>query len=387
MDLLVNRIRRVRADLRLQILDACQSGAAARAKGSRPASPFSVQVEGDEASAGDILVSSSAADEQSFESEHGGLFTLNWTAGLRGAADTNGDGQVTLSEVYAYAYAQTLRSTLGASTGPQHATFRYALEGHRDPVLTRLSGGGLLTLRPQGSGSYVIFDGSERSVVAELQARSDEPRRIALAPGEYVVRLRTVNALRVARVALAREDDRVLSEHQMQEVPLVRLARKGSIGDRFLYLGLGGYGSGLGPRGELLGVVGMEWEGERWVPGLELAISAGTEWNRNLETKDLLVQSSAQLLYTVRIGTAALRVGPVAGVAFVQQDSPGHGEAASAGASLGGRVRGDTQITQGLGLYLLADVRGLMVSLVTNGGKRLAVESQVVGAAGLRAAF
>jgi len=128
----------------------------------------------------------------------------------------------------------------------------------------------------------------------------------------------------------------------------------------------------------------MEWEGERWVPGLELAISAGTEWNRNLETKDLLVQSSAQLLYTVRIGTAALRVGPVAGVAFVQQDSPGHGEAASAGASLGGRVRGDTQ---GLGLYLLADVRGLMVSLVTNGGKRLAVESQVVGAAGLRAAF
>jgi hypothetical protein len=387
MDLLGNRIRRVRADLRLQILDACQSGAAARAKGSRPASPFSVQVESDEASAGDILVSSSAADEQSFESEHGGLFTLNWTAGLRGAADANGDGQVTLSEVYAYAYAQTLRSTLGAATGPQHATFRYALEGHRDPVLTRLAGGGLLTLRPQSAGSYVIFDGTERSVVAELQARSDEPRRIALAPGEYVVRLRTVNALRVARVALAREDDRVLSEHQMQEVPLVRLARKGSIGDRFLLVGAGAYASGLGPRGELLGILGMEWEGERWVPGFEFAVSAGTEHHLDLETKDLLVQVSGQFLYSLRIGTAALRAGPVIGTAYIRQDTAGSPARASLSLSFGGRLRSDLQITDAIGVYALGDLRGLSVRLIEGQRTRLVVERLTTATIGLRAAF
>lgn len=326
LDLLANRVRRVPADLRLQILDACQSGAVARAKGSRPASPFSVRVE-DQASTGDILDSSSAADEQSFESEHGGLFTLNWTVGLRGAADSNGDGQVALSEVYSYTYAQTLRSTLGAATGPQHATFRYALEGHRDPVLTRLAGGGRLTLQAQSAGTYVIFDRAERSVVAELPARGDEPRRIALAPGEYVIRLRTTRSLRVARVALAREDDRVLAEHQMQEVPLVRLARKGSMGDRFLSLGAGAYASGLGPRGQLLGAAGVEWEGDHWVPGMELAVATGTERHAGLETRNLLVQPSATLLYSVRIGTAAVRFGPVAGVAY---PAPGVGRTCAA---------------------------------------------------------
>jgi hypothetical protein len=386
LDLLQSRLRRVPAELRLQLLDACQSGAAARAKGSRPASPFSVRVE-DEPSTGDILVSSSAADEQSFESEHGGLFTLAWTAGLRGAGDANGDGQVTLSEVYSYAYAQTLRTTLGAATGPQHATFRYALEGHRDPVLTRLSGGGRLTLRPQSAGAYVIFDGTERSVVAELPARGDEPRRIALAPGEYVVRLRTVNALRVARVALGRDDDRVLAEHQMPEVPLVRLARKGSAGDRFLLVGAGAYSSGLGPRGQLLGAAGVEWEGERWVPGLEASFAAGSERHAGLETRDLLGQVSAQLLYSLRLGTAALRGGPVAGVAWLRQEPAGQPDRASGGLSLGGRLRADVQVTQGLGVYLLAEARGMAVRLSTGGGTRLGVEPLLTGAAGLRAAF
>lgn len=386
IDLLASRLRRVPADLRLQILDACQSGAGARAKGSRPASPFSVRVE-DEASTGDILVSSSAADEQSFESEHGGLFTLSWTAGLRGAGDANGDGQVTLSEVYSYAYAQTLRSTLGAATGPQHATFRYALEGHRDPVLTRLSGGGRLTLRPVSAGTYVVFDGTERSVVAELPARSDEPRRIALAPGEYVVRLRTTRSLRVARVALARDDDRVLAEHQMQEVPLVRLARKGAIGDRFLSLGAGAYASGLGPRGQLLGAAGLEWETERWVPGVEISVAAGTERHEDLETKDLLAQASGQLLYTLRLGSAALRAGPVTGAAYVRQETAGHQDRASFGFSLGGRVRGDVQITQGLGVYVLADARWLGVKLETDEGERFGTEPLYVATAGLRAAF
>ncbi len=385
LDLLAPRIRRVPADLRLQILDACQSGAA-RAKGSRPASPFSVRVE-DQASTGDILVSSSAADEQSFESEHGGLFTLAWTAGLRGAADANADGQVALSEVYAYAYAQTLRSTLGAATGPQHASFRYALEGHRDPVLTRLSGGGRLTLEPQSAGAYVIFDRSERSVVAELPARSDEPRRIALAPGEYVIRLRTTKALRVARVALARDDDRVLSEHQMQEVPLVRLARKGSIGDRFLTVGAGAHTSGLGPTRQFLGAAGVEWEGQHWLPGMELAVSAGRQSHAGLETRDLLALVSGQLLYTLRLGTAAVRGGPVAGAAYVRQETEGRAGAASLGFTFGGRLRTDLQVTSSVGVYVLADVRGLGVRIVENDGTRFGVEPLYAASAGLRAAF
>ena len=74
--------------------------------------------------------------------------------------------------------------------------------------------------------------GRERSVVTELPARPGQPRRIALAPGGYVVQQRSPRTLRVARIQLARGDDRVLAEHQMQELPLLRLVRKGSPGQR-----------------------------------------------------------------------------------------------------------------------------------------------------------
>jgi len=362
VDLLMHRLLRVAADLRISILDACQSGATTRAKGSTPAAPFVVRLD-DQSSAGDIFISSSAADEQSFESEHGGLFTLHWTAGLRGAADANGDGRVTLGEVYEYAYAQTLRSTLAASTGPQHARFRYELAGRRDPVLTQLGGGSLLTLRPQSDGEYVIFDSRERSVMAEMPTRPGGSQRLALAPGGYVVQQRGLKSLRVARIQLERGDDRVLSEYQMQEVPLLQLSRKGSLGEVRLTVAGGQYFSGLGPDGLFLASMGLGWEGQHWVPGVDLAFSAGDEEHNGLTTHDVFVQASGSILYTVRMGSAAFRFGPAAGLAYVRQASTGHEALNSLGLSLGARVVLEIRITQAIGLHASADGRALAVRM------------------------
>ncbi len=362
IDLLLHRLRGIRAELRITILDACQSGAASRAKGSTPASPFQVKLD-EETSTGDILISSSAADEQSFETEHGGLFTLHWTTGLRGAADRDGDGQVTLSEVYEYAYAQTLRSTLAASTGPQHASFLYRLAGRRDPVLTRLAGGALLTLRSQSEGEYVVFDGRERSVIAEVRAHPGEFRRLALVPGGYVVQKRGLESLRLARIQLAQGDDRVLSEHQMQDLPLLRLTRKGSLGDRRLTISGGQYSSGLGPRGHFVATAGAEWEGARWLPGVELAFSAGDESHDGLATRDFFLQVSGSSLYSLRAGTVALRFGPAAGLAYLRQATVARAALSGIGVTLGARVRADVQMTQALGFFATADARVLAARL------------------------
>lgn len=358
LDLLLHRLRNVPAELRIVLLDACQSGAGARAKGSRPAAPFEVHPD-DQASTGDILISSSAADEQSFEGEHGGLFTLHWVAGLRGAADANGNGQVTLAEAYEYAYAQALRATLAAPGGPQHARFRFELAGRRDPVLTRLAGGALLTLQPQAEGEYVLFDGRERSVVAELPSRPGEPRRLALPPGGYVVQQRTTRSVRLARIQLAPGDDRALADHQMQEVPLLRLARKGSLGERHLTAGAGQQASGFGPRGHLLGSVGVEWEGPRRLVGLDLSASSGTERHAGLATSDRLAQASGLLLVSVHLGSAALRLGPAAGVGWLRQAPRGREVVQAVGLSLGMRARADLQVTPGLGIVGTVDGRFL----------------------------
>jgi Caspase domain len=362
LDLLLHRLRSVPAELRIVLLDACGSGAAARAKGSRPAGPFEVRLD-DQLPAGDILVSSSAADEQSFEGEHGGLFTLHWTAGLRGAADRNGDGQVTLSEAYEYAYAQTLRSTLGAATGPQHPAFRYELAGRRDPVLTQLAGAATVTLLAEGDGEYVVFDAQERSVIAEVPTRDGQPRRLALAPGAYLLKLRGLRSLRVARIQLAAGDDQVLREHQMQEVPLVRLSRKGSLGDRWATVSLGQYASGLGPAGQALASLGVEWEQSRWLFGADVGFSLGSEIHAGLVTQDLLLEVSATALYSLRLGVAALRFGPVLGVGWLRQAPAGCCTADGAGVLLGARVRLDVPVTQGLVLYALGDGRVLGVRL------------------------
>lgn len=362
IDLLLHRLRGVGAELRIGILDACHSGAATQAKGSRPEAPFALRLE-EQGPAGDILISSSADDEQSFESDHGGVFTLHLTAALRGAADGNGDGLVTLGEAYAYAYAQTLRATLAASTGPQHARFRYDLAGSRDPVLTRLALGAQLTLQPRTDGEYVVFDGRERSVIAELPARAGQPRRLALAPGGYVVQQRGTHAVRSARIQLVAGDDRVLLEHQMVEAPLLRLARKGALGERRLRAAAGVHGSGLGPTALFLGAAAIEYDGPTWLLGAELATSAGEERHRGLVTRDLLVQLSGAGLRSWRAGSAALRLGPVAGLAFLRQSPEGSASANALGLTAGAALRGDLDVTRSVGLYAAADGRALLVRL------------------------
>ncbi|MDJ0764516.1 MAG: hypothetical protein QNJ97_16180 [Myxococcota bacterium] len=49
--------------------------------------------------------------------------------GLRGAADNNQDGRVTLAEVYQYAYNNTLVDTSGTRVGKQHVTLENQLRG------------------------------------------------------------------------------------------------------------------------------------------------------------------------------------------------------------------------------------------------------------------
>lgn len=57
-------------------------------------------------------------------------------SGSLGGADLNGGGLVVLSEAYDNT-DNTLRASSRTLAGTQHATFRYALKGKGDVVLTR----------------------------------------------------------------------------------------------------------------------------------------------------------------------------------------------------------------------------------------------------------
>ena len=198
------RINTVEADITIVILDSCSSGAITRAKGGVKTQPFlfdsSVSAEGY------AFLTSSSADEASQESDliESSYFTHSLLAGLRGAADSVGDGRVTLNELYRYAYTETMARTETSLYGTQHPSYDIQLSGSGDVVLTdikEISAG--LVISENITGRISIRDGSD-FLVAELTKVTAKPLALGLEPGLY-------------RITLQRGDDFYRTEIKLQE--------------------------------------------------------------------------------------------------------------------------------------------------------------------------
>lgn len=182
-------IERVDAEVRLGVLDACQSGAITKTKGAKVVDPF---LGNTLTSTGEVWITASSADERAQESDRlgGSFFTHHLITGLRGAAD-DGDGIVSLSEAYSYAYESTVTSTNGTLSGAQHPEYNYQLSGQGDLALTRLThDDARVTMKPGFGGHILILTQPGKHLVAELHKDSAEQIVLALPPGRYLLRRR-----------------------------------------------------------------------------------------------------------------------------------------------------------------------------------------------------
>jgi hypothetical protein len=282
---------------------------------------------------------------------------------LRGAGDVDHDGAITVSEAYQYAYAQTVRSTLLTRGGPQHPSFRYAVEGQREPILTWLGNGARLTLRALEDGEFVLFDDQESRVIADVHVEQDRQARITLAPGHYVVRKRGKSDLRSARIRLATSDDRVLDEGQMPATALVRLPPKGGLGNLALGVSAGQYWSTFGEDGHLQLQLGPEWERGVWLFRGDAVLSLGTQLHNKLVTNQQSMGVAVSALTGFRIGTALLRGGPLLASELIFQESRGRPSRSGLAVRGGPRLRLDLPITRNIGVYAQADVNLLGVAV------------------------
>jgi hypothetical protein len=172
----------------LAVLDACQSGAFSRVKGAEPAADFSYNSVTQLSTAGIAVMASSGASELSQESDRlqSSFFTHHLLAALRGAADLDRDGHVTLAEAYRYSYHRTLADTASTSVGSQHATLETGLRGKGEVVLSYpAQASAQLDLPGPLAGQLLIERRPSGSVIAELHKASGEGMRLALAPGDY----------------------------------------------------------------------------------------------------------------------------------------------------------------------------------------------------------
>jgi hypothetical protein len=192
------------ADVRLAFIDACDSGQLTRRKGGTLAPSFVFDVSERLGAEGTVIITSSADDEASQESDEigGSYFTHYLVSGMRGAADENADQLVTLAEVYEYVYEETVLKTAQSSLGTQHPTYEWDLSGEGDIVLTDLQPATSALVFPAGvGGTYSVFDVGRRTFVGEVTGNGHDTR-LALKPGHYLVQVRHPTFLQVADVRL-----------------------------------------------------------------------------------------------------------------------------------------------------------------------------------------
>ncbi len=243
------------ARVRVLILDACRSGAATRVKGTTAGKDFVVGPESPSLPEGTAIITSSAAGEDSHESDRlrGSFFTHHLVTGLRGAADRNADGRVTLGEAYDYAYHQTLRAS-GTTPNLQHPTFSVDLRGRTDVELTRLdrdkSRSGRLAFA-RGGNYLVLEEGDAGAVAAELTVPAGGGS-LLLPPGTYFVQRRDRTAYEEWTLCLTAGATVAADSTPGRTVAYARLLRKGGHAEPAVH-GLLLMGAG---RGGVLGGVG-----------------------------------------------------------------------------------------------------------------------------------
>lgn len=223
-------VRGSSAEVRILILDSCRSGSLTRVKGGRRAPAFAIQLEGSLLASGSVLLTSSASNEDSQESDRlkGSFFTHYLISGLLGSADENGDGKVVLSEAYRHAYDSTLRASSQTIAGTQHPTFKYSLKGKGDIVLTRpgMAAGRASLNLPAGMSYLIMRDTSEGMVEAEILA-GDQRRKISLRPGRYFLRGRGRDYLVEGNIDLLVGENKMVRNASLERTDYARLVRKG----------------------------------------------------------------------------------------------------------------------------------------------------------------
>lgn len=220
----------VDARVRILVVDSCRSGGLTRVKGVKPAATFAISATDEISTSGIAIISSSTATEDSHESDRlqGSFFTHHFLNGLRGIADENRDGKVSLRESYHYAYHQTLRSS-SQTLALQHPTLENHLRGRGELVLSipAMASNDVARVVLHAPALYLVFQAKKKgSLVAELQSQHQN-QVLRLAPGQYKIQARGTDRYQNYMVDLKPGDHQTLDPQHAQVVAYEQLVRKG----------------------------------------------------------------------------------------------------------------------------------------------------------------
>lgn len=311
-------VSRSSADARVAIVDACEAGLLTQVKGASAAPALSFPLPSDETVRGTAFIASTAVGEAAQESAAigGSFFTHHLEIALRGAADADGDGRVTLAEAFRYTAARTLAGTAATLGGPQHATYDFKMSGRGDVVLADLRRADARLVLPADPRAGYIVRGP-MSVLAEVPG-APVAVTLALPAGRYTVERRSPEGRASTDLELVRGAFLTLPPLAPTRYELAR--SKGGPKPGLLYAGAGiatmglpGFGAApaarIGVRKEI-GPVGLK-------VGLDyLARSvndAGFRYDLDL------IGGTAAVLYPLNAHRILVEVGPQVSYAYARQ--------------------------------------------------------------------
>lgn len=232
-----DRLDAMPADLRIAVLDACASGAFTRMKGGKRLPPL--VIDQSTRMRGHAFITSSAETEAAQESDRirSSFFTHYLVSGFRGAADTSGDGRVTLNEAYQFAFAETLGRTVNTTAGAQHPSYDINLSGAGDVVMTDVrQTTARLVLPEELEGRFFVRDNAGL-LVAELYKPRGRVVEIAVEPGKYDIRMERDRGAMMLRADAADGARVVLAAQQFTSAGVERAVRRGDELGQYSLLG------------------------------------------------------------------------------------------------------------------------------------------------------
>ncbi|MDP6039630.1 MAG: caspase family protein [Candidatus Latescibacteria bacterium] len=218
----------IQADVHITVLDACASGAITRLKGGQRQKAFMVDTSSD--MRGYAFLTSSSENEAAQESDRirGSFFTHYLVSGLRGAADVTGDGKVTLSEAYAFAFRNTLKRTEKTQGGAQHPAYDIKMTGTGDVVMTDVRETSASLLLDEVLNGRLFVRNTQEQLVAELDKTAGQTLELGLEPGVYDIHFEQRTDLLHAKITLKKGERFLLGDRHFQSQKREKTTSRGS---------------------------------------------------------------------------------------------------------------------------------------------------------------
>jgi hypothetical protein len=219
------------AELSVSVIDACDSGSATSAKGAKFSTPLVTTAERLQATTGSMWITSSREDEASYESDEvgGSYFSHFLISGLRGAADYDEDGRVTLNEVYQFSYDRTVGETSLRLKKTQHPTYSSDLEGEGEIVLSEPQRSPTsLVLPRESAGRWFVAKrfGAKQSVL-EVAKNPGSLVRFSVAAGSYAVYRKDLERIMLANVEVRAGEELVFDPELLVPYTYAEVMQKG----------------------------------------------------------------------------------------------------------------------------------------------------------------